>query len=76
MDMEQKHSQMSLLFLLRKQLGRILTEETAPAKLAETHKMFSPFLTVVYILATPLLGKQFLLLILGKRVYKQSGEPP
>lgn len=41
MDMEQKHSQMSLLFLLRKQLGRILTEETDPAKLADSQNVQS-----------------------------------
>lgn len=50
------------LFLSRKHLRRILTEVTAPAKLAGNHKIFSPFLTILYGLAAPLVGKDFLLL--------------
>jgi len=73
-------------FLSRKHLGRILNEVTAPAKLAGNHKIFSPFLTVLYILAAPLVGKEFLLprpgedmcqmLCIFYGVHKQNGEPP
>lgn len=73
-------------FLSRKHLGRILTEVIAPAKLAGNHKILSSFLTTLYILAAPLVGKEFLLLrpredthqmhCIFYGVYKQNGEPP
>lgn len=48
--------------LSKKQLGKILTYVTAPAKLVGNHKIFCLFLTTLSTLAGGLVGKEFLLL--------------